>query len=153
MRRWLALWTMLVLAGGGLLGLLLQAATAETAQDILPHAEKAALAATQARMLGWVAVILIAATLLVLGFVALRLAGRGWASLGDADWPLRVVHRRQVLLGKSVEELNRHFQDMEADRQQLSAVVSSINEQMAAMEQEIAAAAARKASASARKPG
>lgn len=153
MQRWLALCAMLVPAGGGLCGLLLQAATAETAQDILPHAEKAALAATQARMLGWAAVILIAVTLLVLGFVALRLAGRGWASLGDANWPLRVVHRRQAVLSKSVEELNRHFQDMEADRQQLSALVSSINEQMAAMEQEIVAAAARKAAAPAGKPG
>lgn len=153
MKRWLALGALFLLVVGASFGVLERQAAADATQGMVAQVERGMLAAVQARMLGWAALGLIAVNFLALGFVMWRLAGRGWASLEDTQWPLRAIHKRQLRLGKSVAELNAYFQDLEADRQQLSTLINSINEQMTAVEREIEAAAARKSGASRATPG
>ena len=49
------------------------------------------------------------------------------------------IRRRQIALGKSIGELNVHFQDIEADRKQLLELMQSINDQLQATEEDIEA--------------
>jgi hypothetical protein len=106
------------------------AAEEEGLPSILVHAKHGDKAASQARALGWAAVTLGGINLIVLAYVVLRLSGSGWSLLGDAEWPVRAIRRRQTILGKSIGELNAHFQDVDADRQQLGELLKSINEQL-----------------------
>ena len=107
--------------------------------QILEHAQHADKAAVQARALGWTAVVLGGVNLIIIGFVVLRLAGFGSSLLGAAEWPVRKIRRRQIALGKSIGELNVHFQDVEADRKQLLELMQSINDQLQATEEDIEA--------------
>jgi len=77
--------------------------------------------------------------LIIIGFVVLRLAGFSSSLLGAAEWPARKIRRRQIALGKSIGELNVHFEDIEADRKQLLELMQSINDQLQATEEDIEA--------------
>ncbi len=112
--------------------------------QILEHAKHADKAAVQARALGWAAVILGGVNLIVLALVVLQLLGREWTLLGSAEWPVRAIRRRQKAIGKSVAELNAHFQDIDGDRKYLHELLQAINDQLRATEEDIEATAALK---------
>ena len=112
------------------IGLLAHGAAADTTADILEHAAHSDQAASQARAIGWSALAIAIVNLGVLLYIVLRLMGRGWSLLGDAEWPVRSLHRRQVAIGRSLAELNAHFQDVDVDRQQLGEILRTINERV-----------------------
>ncbi|MFI4986631.1 MAG: hypothetical protein ACHQF3_04255 [Alphaproteobacteria bacterium] len=118
------------------------AAEDEPIVQILQHAKHADKAAVQARALGWTAATLGGVNLIVLVLVVLRLSGMGWTWLGTAEWPIRAIRRRQMVLAKSIAELNAHFEDVGADRKYLHEILKSINDQLRATQEQIDATAA-----------
>ena len=134
----------LILAAGVVLSVRPSRADNPPVTQILEHSQHADKAAVQARALGWAAVALGGINLLIIALVVLRLAGVGPTLLGSGEWPVRAIRRRQAALAKSIGELNAHFEDVDADRKQMSELMQAINEQLRMTEEDIEATIALK---------
>ena len=111
------------------------AAADDTSQQVLEQMADAYENAWWARLLGWVAVALGAFNLIALAFMVRGLARRGWSLLGQAEWPILAIRRRQAALRRSLGELNAHFQDLDADRPRMNDMVKSAADQLRAAQE------------------
>jgi len=110
--------------------LLRSAAADDASQDILEQMADAYENAWWARLLGWVAVVLGVVNLIALAFMVRGLARQGWSLLGQAEWPILAIRRRQAALRRSLGELNAHFQDLDADRPRVNDMLKSAGDQL-----------------------
>ena len=106
------------------------AAADDSSQQVLEQMADAYENAWWARLLGWVAVALGAFNLIALAFMVRGLARRGWSLLGQAEWPILAIRRRQAALRRSLGELNAHFQDLDADRPRMNDMLKSAGDQL-----------------------
>ncbi len=106
------------------------AAADDTSQAVLEQMADAYENAWWARLLGWAAAVLGAVNLIVLAFMVRGLARRGWSLLGQAEWPILAIRRRQAALRRSLGELNAHFQDLDADRPRMNDMLKSAGDQL-----------------------
>ncbi len=117
------------------IALLRSAAADDTSQHVLEQMADAYENAWWARLLGWVAVALGAVNLIALAFMVRGLARRGWSLLGQAEWPILAIRRRQAALRRSLGELNAHFQDLDADRPRMNDMLKSAADQLRAAQE------------------
>jgi hypothetical protein len=119
------------------------AADAPIAQ-LLVHAKHTDQAASQGRRLGWIAAVAGVINLAMLAVLVLKLSrGASQASDFAQERSFRAIRQRQNMLGKSVAQLNAHFESTDGDHKQLLGLLQTINEQLRATEVEIDKAAAQ----------
>jgi hypothetical protein len=110
--------------------LMRSAAADDASQHVLEQMADAYENAWWARLLGWVAVALGAVNLIALAFMVRGLARHGWSLLGQSEWPILAIRRRQAALRRSLGELNAHFEDIDADRPRVNDMMKSAGDQL-----------------------